>query len=315
MTIIILQKLCTYDSSSGDGHVHFAAFRSRKENTSGSVRWWHTCWVFVLTLAVSEPDTRPSSLYRVATHCRSGPRESCRHCKAAATVYSVHLPCLSILHQSTASRISSGDDDWALRCAQAMALAPIQVRQASKPISFAESSENIIEKLCPQTRLSKLLCRIQCTLPVELHALIISFMSDSPGGDVLFSREARAVLSELQSSPEKRHRSISCSGALFARWGSRGQLPSLAGLYEDKLKGSQQIEVDDESWAFIVLHWNDSRITKMEWVGHETSLVLPATNRYTSYQVIRRPKSNLLWITMEVSIMFPASCISKLIPP
>jgi hypothetical protein len=161
-------------------------------------------------------------------------------------------------------------------------------------------SEKIMAMMVPRTPLKHLLQKLQ-NLPPELQELVFSFMLDSPGGYVLFYKKALDVLEHLRLWPEKRHRSISSNGELFVRWDRVGQSPCLAGLYEKNTKGSIQSKVDDKDWDYIVLQWNDMRITKIAFVGYDSALATASVSGCV--QILRRPTDEKLWITMEVFVI------------
>jgi hypothetical protein len=189
-----------------------------------------------------------------------------------------------------------------------MALIPVlQNKHAltarSLTIALHESFHKVMSMVSHQSPLARLLDRLRHGLPPELQDQVFSFMLDSPGGYALFCKKTLNVLEELLSWPEKRYRSISCNGTLFARWGGSGQLSYLAGLYEDNVQGSVQISMDDKSWNCIVLQWHGSRITNIAFVGSDSDSVLAMTSGAGFTQILRRPVTETLWVTMEVFLL------------
>jgi hypothetical protein len=106
------------------------------------------------------------------------------------------------------------------------------------------------------------------------------------------------------SSSTKKHSmylNICDYGELFARWDRVGQSPCLAGLYEKNTKGSIQSKADDKDWDYIVLQWNDMRITKIAFIGYDSALATASVSGCV--QILRRPTDEKLWITMEVFVI------------
>ncbi|KNG44750.1 hypothetical protein DDE82_008968 [Stemphylium lycopersici] len=135
------------------------------------------------------------------------------------------------------------DNDWPLRCAQAMALLPVpDTRTSGSLVNVLHSSfETVMRMISPLTPLAPLLDGLK-NLPCELQGLVFSFMLDSPGGCALFNEDTLVVLEKLRAWPERSHRSILCEGALFAHWDGVGQMSYLAGLYDRDIPGSTQIK-------------------------------------------------------------------------
>jgi hypothetical protein len=218
------------------------------------------------------------------------------------------MRCLATIYQFFEGQKLLEDDDWHLRCAQAIAHeSALEDRQPPTPQALVNALESlslrIMEIVSAKSPLTSLLWRVQTDIPPELRELVFSFMLDSPGGSFLFLEKSLDVLRDLGSWPEKRKRIISCHSALFARWSGNEQQPILAGLYEDKVHDSQRIDADDSSWAFIVLQWDDSHITSIKLVAHEAELLLASTNESSSWQILQRPCSGLLWVTLKVNMI------------
>jgi hypothetical protein len=189
-----------------------------------------------------------------------------------------------------------------------MALIPVledkhALTARSLTIALHASFHRMMNMVSHQTPLTRLLHRFRHDLPPELQDQVFSFMLDSPGGYALFCKKIVDVLEELLSWPEKRYRSISCNGALFARWDGSGQLSCLAGLYEDDVQGSVQISIDNKSWSCIVLPWNSSRITNIAFLGSDLDSVLPTASGSSFIQILGRPVTETLWVTMEVFVL------------
>jgi hypothetical protein len=273
---------------------------------SGSVSLFCTSYVVtILIRTVSESGERFTGPSVVKTSHENCPMQQCRFCQTAPLAYPFHLSCLATLHQFLDGQKLLEYDDWTLRCAQAMAHEPALVdRRPLTPRTLIHAlhslSPRIMNMVSDKSPLTSLLHRIQNDLPMELREQVFDFMLDTPGGSCLFLEKSLDVLEALCSWPEQRKRSISCHGSLFARWSEIEQLPVLAGLYEEKVQGSQQIDTDCSSWTFLVLQWNDSHVTSISLVAHESDLVLATTNESSSWQILRRPSSDTLWITMKV---------------
>jgi hypothetical protein len=74
------------------------------------------------------------------------------------------------------------------------------------------------------------------------------------------------------------------------------------GLYEDHIEGSVQISTVNKSWKYIVVQWNDSRITNIAFVGSGSESALSTAGASETVQVLRRPENGTLWVTMEVFV-------------
>jgi hypothetical protein len=234
------------------------------------------------------------------------PRQQCHFCLTAPLAYPFHLRCLATLHQFLGGQRLLEDDDWHLRCAQAMAHeSALEDRQLLTVRTLCDAldsfSPRIMNTASDKSPLTSLLRQVQTVLPRELRELVCSFILNSSGGSLLFLQESLDVLENLCFWPEKKKRSISCHGALFARWSGTEQLPILAGLYEDKIQGSERIDTGDSNWTFIVLQWNNSHITSISLVAHEQDLLLATTSQSSSWQILQRPSSDTVWVTMKVN--------------
>jgi len=86
----------------------------------------------------------------------------------------------------------------------------------------------------------------------------------------------------------------------------------LAGLYDKDTRGSLQIKPYDQNWEFMVIYWNDTRITNVAFVGSDPPRAVESGSG--SVQILHRPTHKQLWIIMKVFAMFP-KMISTLIRP
>jgi len=154
----------------------------------------------------------------VFTRRAACPRQRCQACQTAPLAYPFHIRCLGTLEQYLHGHELLDDDDWPLRCAQAMALTP--VLHARKPKSLVDILHISYKKIMNMVSPSTLATTIQKLhdLPPELTENVFSFMLSSPGGCNLFHEDTLDVLDKLRSWLERRHRKIPCEGALFARW-------------------------------------------------------------------------------------------------
>lgn len=231
------------------------------------------------------------------------PKPQCVPCQKAPLTYPYHPRCHNTISQSLIGQEVLWVE-WLLRLAQAMSSVPVQKRSATSRslISYFHINfERIIGTVSPNTPLSLMLLRLKC-LPPVLQEQIFSFMLESPGGYVLFYEQALNVLNKLRSWPDKRHRRISCNGALFARWDMFRQRYYLAGLYDEQVEGSIPIVAQGSEWDRVIIQSDTFGITDVAFKA--TDSAQDGANPIGYTQVIRRPRfsPNRLWIMTEVFI-------------
>jgi hypothetical protein len=60
-----------------------------------------------------------------------------------------------------------------------------------------------------------------------------------------------------------------CNDALFARWDKVEHMSYLAGLYDNDVEEATQVQPYEQDWDYMVIHWNDGRISKVAFVGSD----------------------------------------------
>lgn len=122
-------------------------------------------------------------------------------------------------------------------------------RQRPTPAVLIEDFQalftTITSTLSPHTPVARLLPLLQY-LPYDIQEQVFSFLLESPGGNVLFYLEALNVVQKLRMWPEEKQRSVSCKGALYARWDVLNHTSYLAGLYVQPVTGSTQLKANDD---------------------------------------------------------------------
>jgi hypothetical protein len=188
--------------------------------------------------------------------------------------------------------------------AQAMTLEPaFQEIPTSRALlaTFQEIFHKLKGMASHNTPLAQMLPRLQ-SLPAELQEIIFSFVLNHPGGYVLFNSRALDVLDELRLRPEEGHITVSCQGALFARWGTFKEASYLAGLYAKKPKGTTtRIKAEGEDWDYIVVRSDDIGVIDVTFLTSDSASSLASGPG--SVEVFRRPELTYaeLWITLQVS--------------
>jgi hypothetical protein len=256
-----------------------------------------------LIRAVSKsPDHCSKSFRPDSKHCRI---PDCPWCRRAPLSYPYHLCCYHMILQCLTSQ-AKPQGPWLLRFAQSMALVPVfQDEQTptrkSLTYQFQKTYEKLMGILQPRTELAVILPRVR-SLPMELQEYIFGFMLSTPGGCALFNSNALFILSTIQWWPEEGHYSVSCKGALFARWVAYSETLHLAGLYDKNVEGSVQIKAEDVTWDHIVVLLDNIGITEVLFIASGSAPNVVNTSSFV--QVLRRPKPSheTLWITMEVRI-------------
>ncbi|KAF2844137.1 hypothetical protein T440DRAFT_484406 [Plenodomus tracheiphilus IPT5] len=163
---------------------------------------------------------------------------------------------------------------------------------------FQALFEKTITMLSPHTPVALSLPWLLC-LPYELQEQIFSFVLDGPGGNVLFYCEALNVIQKIRDWPERKQRSVSCKGALFARWEVLNHTLYLAGLYDQRVTGSTQIKANSATWDHIVVRWNDVGVINVAFADSRSAPHIAVGPGYV--QLLRWPKlaHEEIWITLE----------------
>jgi hypothetical protein len=250
-----------------------------------------------LTFAVSHSARHSGRSQILGT--RGCPSRSCPLCQIAPLVYLYHPQCRKTLHQTIIGEKLS-DDGQFLQFAHAMSH---HDRCTPTPRSlldgFLDLFTTILENLSPHTPTAQFLPWL-IDLPPELQLNIFSYLLDSPGGNVLFFKEALHVLQKLHKWPEGR-RSVACKGPLFARWVAIKNSSYIAGVYDRGGTGFTEIKTYDDTWDHIVLRQNDVGIIDIAFVDSHSTPYVAAKTGYV--EVIRRAKllnKEEIWITLEV---------------
>ncbi|KAF2023225.1 hypothetical protein EK21DRAFT_95086 [Setomelanomma holmii] len=272
------------------------------------LKWEFVCAICRLSInddIVSTSSCPPSISYsprycnRATTlHLDGCPSKSCPLCQKAPLVYPYHSQCRKTLLQTLIGD-KLLEDGWLLRFSHAMSH---HERHRPTPASLLKDFQalftTITNTLSPHTPVARFLPCLE-RLPNELQEQIFSFVLDSPGGNVLFYHEALDVLQKIRKWPEEKQRSVSCIGALYARWDVLNHTSYLAGLYVQSMTDSTQMKAIDDVWDHVVVRWDDVGIIRIAFVDSRSAPYIAAGPGYV--QVLRRSKlsHDQIWITLE----------------
>jgi hypothetical protein len=289
----------------------FCHIRFKEYNMSFGMRCCSVQNCFLILLVSSSPEHCFGPMLSNLTGC---PRQQCWWCCKAPIVYPYHPRCANTILQFLDGQKILGCE-WLLRFAQAITSAPISKNEYEwTPLSLTDafhvSFQKIMDLVSPDTGLALSLKHLQ-RLPPEIQAYIFSSMLESPGGHVLFCGKALDILAILRSWPEKTHRSVSCNGALFARWHNLEETPHLVGLYDMGVQDSIQIKAENEDWDFISLQMDNNGITSITFSTDEVTPIVNKKGHFT--QILHRSKSvdEKIWMTLEV--VYPTTQTSRVL--